>query len=406
MELLFYLEGETERPMILRPVRLPPIDIAPEIYYLLKTKGCPVAIGVSGGKDSSATAFATVAYLDGIGHTGPRILIHSDLGRVEWKDSLPSCMRLAERLGMEMVVVRRQAGDLMDRWLVRWQNNVQRYINLECVKLILPWSTASLRFCTSELKTDIICRELVQRFPGKIVGNFSQEIVGNIMGEAEPMPILSILGMRREESPRRAKLPIFKPQLKLQSKTYETYGFDWHPILEWTVNDVLACHAYYNFPLHEAYTSYGSSRVSCCFCILASLHDLQAGTLAPENHDIYREMVSLEIVSTFRLQSDQWLGDIAPHLLDAQMLEGLRWAKERAALREAAEARIPPHLLFTKGWPQIMPTWDEAKLIGEVRASVGAVVGIPVNYTEPDAVGQRYAELIALKNAAQSTIRR
>lgn len=107
--------------------------------------GAVVAIGVSGGKDSQATAIRLARHLDDIGHSGTRVLIHSDLGRVEWKDSLPVCERLAKRLGMKLIVVRRSAGDMMDRWLTRWENNVSRYANLECVKLILPWSTPSMR---------------------------------------------------------------------------------------------------------------------------------------------------------------------------------------------------------------------------------------------------------------------
>ena len=61
----------------------------------------PVAVGVSGGKDSCAAAIATVEYLRAIGHTGPIVLVHSDLGdanpalNVEWDDSLPTCERLA-----------------------------------------------------------------------------------------------------------------------------------------------------------------------------------------------------------------------------------------------------------------------------------------------------------------------
>jgi len=57
-----------------------------------------VAIGVSGGKDSCAAAFAVIEYLRGIGFTGTIVLVHSDLGRVEWRDSLPTCERLAARL--------------------------------------------------------------------------------------------------------------------------------------------------------------------------------------------------------------------------------------------------------------------------------------------------------------------
>src|SRR5271163_4692630 len=70
----------------------------------------PVAIGVSGGKDSCAAAIATI------------VLLHADLGRVEWSDSLPTCTRLATFLGVELLVVRREAGDMMDRWLQRWRD--------------------------------------------------------------------------------------------------------------------------------------------------------------------------------------------------------------------------------------------------------------------------------------------
>jgi hypothetical protein len=128
--------------------------VTPEITSALE-RGAAVAIGVSGGKDSAATALATVDYLESVGHRGPRVLINSDLGRVEWRQSLPACRRLAVRLGLELMVVRRETGDLVDRWHLRWENNVRRYSELSCVKLILPWWTASMRFCTSELKTSI-----------------------------------------------------------------------------------------------------------------------------------------------------------------------------------------------------------------------------------------------------------
>jgi tRNA(Ile)-lysidine synthase TilS/MesJ len=95
----------------------------PEVVALL-AGNAPVAIGVSGGKDSCAVAFATVAHLDAIGHTGPRVLVHADLGVTEWCDSLPVCERLAAVLGLELIVVRRSQGDMMDRWEQRWGDNL------------------------------------------------------------------------------------------------------------------------------------------------------------------------------------------------------------------------------------------------------------------------------------------
>src|SRR5579859_5687606 len=235
----------------------PPIETTPLIESLIASHA-PVAIGISGGKDSDVAAFETLGVLEKAGHTGPKVLIHSDLGRVEHSDSLPACERLAARLSLDLIVVRRKAGDLMDRWLVRWQHNLQRYRQLQCVKLILPWSTPAMRFCTSELKTAVICRDLVERF--------------------QHCTILSVVGLRRQESLARAQMPVCMPQARLRSETFGTTGYNWHPLLAWSREDVLAYHRFRGFPLHEAYSTYGLSRVSCAFCILAGVRDLSAST--------------------------------------------------------------------------------------------------------------------------------
>lgn len=364
---------------IIRPGRIDRgVVFTAEITKLIEANA-PVAIGVSGGKDSCALAFATIEALDGLGHTGPRVLVHSDLGRVEWKDSLPTCERLTAALGLDLIVVRREAGDMMDRWLTRWTNNLARYADLSCVKLILPWSTPAMRFCTSELKTAIICRALIKRFPGQA--------------------IISCSGIRREESSNRAQAPIAKVQPKLTSKKHKTSGIDWNPIIEWSETDVRAYLEAKTFALHEAYTKYNMSRVSCSFCIMSNTADLIASASCPDNADIYREMVQLEIKSTFAFQSATWLGDVAPHLLEnADEIEA---AKERGARREAAEKRIPKHLLYTKGWPTVMPTHAEAELIASVRRDVAAAVGIEVKCTTADDVIARYAELMAAKPAEE-----
>jgi 3'-phosphoadenosine 5'-phosphosulfate sulfotransferase (PAPS reductase)/FAD synthetase len=335
----------------------------------------PVAIGVSGGKDSDVAGLETVNYLKTIGHKGPCILIHSDLGRVEHKASLPQCQRLADRLGVELVVVRRQAGDMMDRWLARWESSVKRYSALECVKVIMPWSTPAMRFCTSELKTAIICRYLVARYPCST--------------------ILNVVGLRREESETRAQAPIFAPQAKLTSKTYRTTGYNWYPILPWTEEQVIKYHQDQGFPLHDAYTIYKNSRVSCCYCVMGSWSDLVASASNPENHDVYREQVDLEILSSFSFQSGRWLADVAPHLLSASQLSGVQKSKRRAKQREQAESRIPRHLLYSRGWPTIMPTPAEAVLLSEVRRAVADIMEFSIEYTEPASILARYAELMA-----------
>ncbi len=366
-------------PGLEKHLTIQPFQVAttPTVDTLLRAHA-PVALGVSGGKDSSAMSLVVNSYLDEIGHAGPRILIHSDLGRVEWRESLPWCQKLADRLGLELVVVRRAAGDLLDRWRVRWQNNVTRYANLETVCLVLPWSTPSMLFCRSELKAAIICRELVQRFPGR--------------------EILSPTGIRREESSTRACAPISAPQLRLTSKTQKTSGHDWHPIADWTLSEVLAYHRLRSFPLHPGYTR-GMTRISCAFCVMGSAGDLAVSATCPENQDIYREQVDLEILSSFAFQSGKWLGDVAPHLLSEQQQRGLTEAKRRAALREAAEARVPKHLKYSKGWPTVMPTLAEARLLAEIRCTVADTLDLSIQYRDAESIRGRYAELMMLQQA-------
>ena len=357
----------------------PGVETTPLITDLLMRKA-PVAVGISGGKDSNVAAFETLRYLRELGHQGELLLIHSDLGRIEHTDSLPACRRLADRLGLELVVVRREKGDMVDRWLQRWHDNLGRYSILKCVKLVLPWSTPTMRFCTSELKTAIICRYLVERFAHET--------------------ILSVVGIRRQESPTRAKTNVLSLQEKLENKTFGTTGYNWHPILAWTLEDVLSYHQYQNFSLLEAYTKFSMSRVSCSFCILSSIADLIASATDPRNHDVYRELVDLEIASAFSFQSGTWLGDVAPRLLSAEQLAGLALAKQKAKDRERIEARIPAHLEYTRsGWPQVMPTRAEAVMLSEVRRTIADLYQFTISYSDPDSILARYEELIAKREA-------
>lgn len=355
------------------------VAVTPEIQSLL-AENSPVAIGVSGGKDSSAVAFATVAHLDRIGHSGPRVLIHSDLGVTEWRESLEWCQKLADRLGLELIVVRRTKGDMMDRWEQRWSDNVARYENLECVQLILPWSTPEMRFCTSEMKVSPICRKLSERFQGKTIINAN--------------------GIRRQESSGRACKPVFKQQPKLDSKTRGTNGVDWHPVIEWSLDEVLGYLRFVDFPLHPAYLIWQLTRVSCVFCIMSAIADLRNAARCPSNHSIYRRMVRLEGKSTFAFQGDKWLGDIAPELLSKDEQDQLAAAKEKAVARRSIEALIDRDLLYVKGWPIAIPTRRSAELLCNVRRQVSQLIGLNASYLEPQQLIDRYQELWHKKHGA------
>ena len=348
------------------------VSQSPDVDALL-AKHAAVAIGVSGGKDSVACALAVAAHLDRIGHSGPRILVHADLGRVEWKDSAACCERLAARLGWELLTVKRQAGDMLARWQKRWENNVTRYRDLSCVKLILPWSTPAMRFCTSELKSAVIFSALKKRYPEH--------------------DIVNVTGVRRQESTARSKMPVAAPLAALTRKGKT--GVAWNAIIDWPIEDVFAEIAAAGLEPHEAYTRYGASRVSCCYCIMSSLDDLRAAAGCADNHDVYREMVKLEARSTFAFQGSRWLADVAPHLLSKGLREAVARAKLMAEQRQAIETEIPAHLLFTAGWPTSRPSHEEATLLASVRMRISELIGVSARHTTAHSVLERYDELLA-----------
>jgi 3'-phosphoadenosine 5'-phosphosulfate sulfotransferase (PAPS reductase)/FAD synthetase len=371
------------------------VELDADVIALLAADA-PVGIGVSGGKDSCAAAIAVVEHLRAIGHKGPVVLVHADLGdadpalNVEWDDSLPTCERLAAFLGVELIVTRRAAGGMMKRWIKRWENNVKRYVDLLCVKVILPWSTPSMRFCTSELKSAPIAAALVKRFPGQ--------------------KIISACGIRREEGRGRKKsprtnAPTSKANKRLVNQGLGTSGLDWNPIAAWMTSDVFARCEARGFQMHEGY-ALGMSRISCRFCIMQDLSDQRVSASIAANQPVFHTVVDLEIRSGFAFQGSRWLADVAPQLLTDAERVALVQAKQLAAKRVEIEKRIPKHLLFTKGWPKVMPTAEEAELLCTVRREVAALYGFTVKYTEPATLIARYADLMAQKAAKEAAAKK
>ena len=347
-----------------------PIAYTPEIQTLLEAKA-PVAVGVSGGKDSHAVAWAMAEALKD--YEGPKVLIHADLGSVEWLDSHPACQRIADRIGWELITCARPAGGMMERWESRWQSSIRRYTAMETVSVVLPWSTPSMRFCTSELKVGPITAALKKRFGNKT-------------------PMINVTGVRAEESAARAKQPVSAPENKLPKGS-----MNWRPIHHWKLQDVWDTIAASGVDAHEAYSLFGSSRVSCRFCILANEADLRASLKDPAAASIYRRMCDLELESAFAFQGNRWLTSLAPELLPDYGDIRLSQAQAKAARRTELQAWIPKHLQFTKGWPHCVPDAEEAQKLAVMRREICNMYGWGSPFLDADTIRDRYNELMKSK---------
>lgn len=342
--------------------------------------GAVFVFSLSGGKDSAATSRAAMAWLDELGHPRDRrIAIHADLGRAEWKSTPAMVEATAEALGLELIIVRRGAGDMVQRWEVRFSNALERYEALATYNLIGPWSQANKRFCTSELKAQVIGPELARRYRG--------------------CTIVQVIGIRRDESAGRKSTPVSDADNRFAKpgNRHGTVMLKWHPGVEWSTEEVFACHERHGLPLHEAYTVYGSSRLSCAFCVLASIRDLQAASRAAGNLDLYLHLVEMEARSTFSFQPERWLADVAPALLTEGLRADIVKAKADAAERRAIEAAMPDGLRYVKGWPPRMPTGDEAQAIADARRPLLLRHGLDDIYPNAGKVLARFEELMAAK---------
>ncbi|MCG2841264.1 phosphoadenosine phosphosulfate reductase family protein [Sandaracinobacter sp. RS1-74] len=360
---------------------LPPAAIDPLVIDAIG-RNAWFAFNLSGGKDSTAASHAAMALLDRLGHPRDRrIAIHADLGRAEWTSTPATVERIARHLGIPLIVVRRRAGDMVARWEQRFASGKARYEALATYNLIGPWSSSSLRFCTSELKVQVIGRELVRRFRGET--------------------IVCVIGLRREESLARRSTPVsgLDERFAKPGNVAGTRVLDWHPLVDWTAADVFGAHDAHGLPLHEAYCRYGSTRLSCAFCVLASRHDLRAAARAARNVGLYRHLVAIEADSTFSFQPARWLADIAPHLLSDGLRADLVRARADAQARRRIEAAMPAGLRFVKGWPPRVPTPQEADRIAAARAPILARHHLENRFPDGPAVSARFADLLDLKAA-------
>lgn len=209
----------------------------------------------------------------------------------------------------------------------RWQ---ERRAKLEADGKDAPfWSSAQERYCTSDMKRGPINIQL-----------------------RKSKFIISAEGIRAQESPSRAKQPVFEKRTSIWTRDRRAYN--WHPIHDWTLKEVFeecgtSFHdlgrrrglykagfhedALNDWPMHPAYV-FGNERVSCALCVLASRNDLRVG--ATHNPELYQILTGMEKESGWSFRHKDALTyvfeDKPRAIEDATGHDQMLWAVEQQQL--------------------------------------------------------------------------
>jgi 3'-phosphoadenosine 5'-phosphosulfate sulfotransferase (PAPS reductase)/FAD synthetase len=238
------------------------MKIQTEVQKLIKENALFVC-SHSAGKDSQAMYL----FLKSIIPAQNLVVIHADLGEVEWAGVQE---HIQETIEHEFHVVR--AG--------------KTFFDMVRHRKMFP--SAKYRQCTSDLKTQPIMK-----------------LIRAIAKKRGYTAVVNCTGIRAEESTARSKKSPFKVNKTLT--TQKRAGFDWYPIFTWSTQDVFGFIRKHGQQPHWAYLK-GMSRLSCCFCIMANKSDLQLS--AQLNPELFQKIVDLEkeVGHTMFMKKNQPIG--------------------------------------------------------------------------------------------------
>lgn len=306
-----------------------------------------VLVNSSAGKDSQAMLHLVASELRDHGLLDRLVVVHCDLGRVEWRGTLDLAREQAAHYGARFEIVRRDedllvqierrhhtlqqrqedARALRASGLTTWAqvhhagpqdvSEALGAINPEWSMQVEPekraakvwayarrrvgagqgeglvdfgapvaWPSSQSRYCTSDQKTAQVRRLITQ--------------LHRETGNAKGFRVLNCLGLRAQESTARAR----KPSHSVDSSSTRSRHVDrWLPIHHWTEAQVWDVIRASGVRHHQAY-DLGMSRLSCAFCIMASRRDLEIA--AEHNPSLLATYIDLQdrVGSTFRPDLD------------------------------------------------------------------------------------------------------
>ncbi|MDC3414300.1 phosphoadenosine phosphosulfate reductase family protein [Terrihalobacillus insolitus] len=224
------------------------IYLTKEIKELIDN-GAIFYVSHSGGKDSQAM----YALVKEIVPTKQIVVVHADLGEVEWEGV---------------------------------QDHIKQYTNhpinvvkakktlLEMVEKRGMWPSAKHRQCTSDLKRGPIFK-----------------FIRNDLKARNATVAINCMGLRAQESSARAKKkPFSYNNMQSCNNRVVRHVYDWLPIFHFKTDEVFRTISDVGQKPFWAYEK--NERLSCVFCIMGCVGDLRHG--AEQRPNLYKEYVELE----------------------------------------------------------------------------------------------------------------
>jgi 3'-phosphoadenosine 5'-phosphosulfate sulfotransferase (PAPS reductase)/FAD synthetase len=312
-----------------------------------------ILVNSSAGKDSQAMLTYLVRLCGEQGIPLDRIVVvHCDLGRVEWMGTAELAAEQAAAYGLRFEVVNRELGDLLDQVLQRRANLDAKAEAAEALAETFraagqhaeaaaaaaeaqrrrdtpAWPSSTARWCTSDQKTSQVV---------KLITRLTEELPD--LGR--PVRILNCLGLRADESPARAKKPAFGPDSASNGKRTVDR---WLPIFDWTTEQVWDVIKASGLRHHWAY-DLGMPRLSCILCLDGTTEVVTRDGIKPiaALADGHHELL-VPKVTAFGLSSEAGFARVPVMRLGQQPL--LQVALVRGRQRKVVRA-TPEHRWFLR----------------------------------------------------------
>lgn len=229
-----------------------PVDGA-DRFRELAGRGAIFYISHSGGKDSQAM----YAILSRLVPSDQISVVHADLGEIEWH-GVQDHIRATIDHPLNVVRAGKSFFEMVEH-RARTRPDVP------------PWPSSATRQCTSDLK-----RGPIQKF-----------IRADLKARGRLLAV-NCTGLRAEESPGRAKKPVWNANKALSAAGREVW--DYLPIQSFSTEEVFQVIAAAGQAPHPAYKR--NRRLSCVFCIMGCENDLAHG--ADERPDLLARYLEIE----------------------------------------------------------------------------------------------------------------